>query len=73
MPDPVPSPPPAPIGINKSVAAVAAGSLATIVIYIVNAIFKKYGMDSLPAEITAAIQTLITTAAVYYTPHGGAT
>lgn len=52
-------------GFGKSVAAVGAGSLSVIVVYIVNQMI----VHPLPAEITAAIQTLITTLAVYLTPH----
>ena len=61
--------PPGPIGLGKSMAAVAAGALSTIIIYILDMILKKEGMDALPAGIEAAVQTLITTVAVYITPH----
>lgn len=62
-------PGPPPVGMGKSVAAIVAGSLSTIVLYIVNSILAHYGAAPLPSEIVAAVQTLITTAAVYWTPH----
>ena len=65
----VPAPPPGPIGLGKSMAAVAAGALSTILIYIIDAILKAKGADALPAGIEAAVQTLVTTAAVYFVPH----
>lgn len=55
------------IGANKSLAAGAAGAAMIIVAYIVNEVFKV----QLPAEVIAAGQTLVTLAAVYFTPHGG--
>lgn len=58
MPDPTP-------GAAKSVAAIAAGALATIVVYVVDQVTGK----TLPPEIVAAVQTLVTTAAVYFVPH----
>jgi len=58
-------------GYGKSIAAVLAGSGSTIVVYIINQVLAKYSMPPLPAEITAAIQTLLTTGAVYYSPQGG--
>ncbi|HYM33428.1 MAG TPA: hypothetical protein VEU47_19165 [Candidatus Cybelea sp.] len=59
----------APIGNNKAYAAIAAGALSTIVIYVVDQFLKS----PLPPEICAAVQTLLSTAAVYLTPHGGST
>lgn len=58
MADPTP-------GAAKSVAAVAAGALATIVVYVIDQMSGK----TLPPEIVAAAQTLITTVAVFFTPH----
>lgn len=52
-------------GVAKSVAAVAAGALATIVVYVIDQVTGK----TLPPEIVAAAQTLITTLAVFFTPH----
>ena len=58
--------PPAPnIGFGKSVAAVVAGAATPGVVDLIN----QFMPQPLPAEITDAIQTLITAAAVYYTPH----
>jgi hypothetical protein len=60
--------PPTPtVGVNKAVGAVLAGALSTIVIYLLN----RYVQPPLPAEIGQAIQTILTTAVVYYVPHGG--
>lgn len=61
-------PSPAPTtGSGKAVAAVIAGSLATIIVYIVDQFLKT----PLPTEIVAAVQTLFTAGAVYIVPHGG--
>jgi len=65
MPDPAP-----PTGYNKSIAAVAAGALSTLLIYITDGILKANGIDALPPAIESAVQTLVTTAAVFLTPHG---
>ena len=67
MADPAPLPPPQ--GYGKSLAAIAAGAVSTIVIYIIDAVLKAKGIGALPADIVAAVQTLITTGAVYLTPH----
>lgn len=53
------------IGYGKSIAAVAAGAVSTLVIYIIQGMIGH----SLPADVAAAVQTLITTGAVYLTPH----
>ena len=52
-------------GYGKSLAAVIAGAVSTIVIW---ALKMKMGPDQVPADIAGAIQTLITTGAVYFTP-----
>lgn len=52
-------------GYGKSVAAVASGALATIVIWVVD----QFLPTPMPPEISAAVQTLFTTAAVFLTPH----
>ena len=52
-------------------AAVAAGALATIVVWVVDQLLPA----PMPAEISAAVQTLFTAGAVFFTPHdfgGGA-
>jgi hypothetical protein len=54
-------------GKGKLVAASLAGAVALVVIYILNTALKI----SLPPEICAAIQTIFTSGAVYFTPHGG--
>ena len=53
------------VGSGKSIAAIAAGALSTIIIYIINQVTGH----PLPAEICAAVQTLVMTAAVWATPH----
>lgn len=69
MPDPA-QPPlnPPPTGSNKAIASIASGAASVIVVYIVNQVIPH----PLPAEIVAAVQTLLTTLAVWLTPHGGA-
>jgi hypothetical protein len=66
---PKPSEPPpvtaASVGYGKSLAAVFAGAVSTIVIWVLK---MKMGADQVPAEIAGAIQTLITTGAVFFTP-----
>ncbi len=64
----IPAPPSAPIGNGKAYAAVIGGAATTIVVYILN----QFLPQPLPAEIAGAIQTLIVTGSVYFTPHGGA-
>ena len=63
---------PASPGNNKSIAAIAAGALSTILIYAINLILQSYGNAPLPQEIVAATQTLLTAGAVFFTPHGSA-
>lgn len=53
------------IGYGKSIAAVLAGAVATIAIYIV----EQWSGHPLPAEITNSIQTVFTAGAVFLTPH----
>ena len=65
----IPPAAPAPAGGNlKAYAATAAGSLSTILVYVVD----QFMPHPLPPEIVAAVQTLVTVAAVYFTPHGAA-
>ena len=66
MADPTP-------GMAKAGAAVVAGALSTIVVYVLDT-YVVGAAHQLPAEIVGAIQTLITGAAVFFTPHkfGGA-
>lgn len=52
-------------GYGKSVAAVAAGAISTIGGYA----FQQATGHPLPAEIVGSVQTLLTLAAVYFTPH----
>lgn len=54
-------------GNTKFTAAIIAGAISTIVIYILNTYVLKSG--GLPEQIDQSIQTLITAAAVYYAPH----
>lgn len=65
-----PGPPPV-VGIGKATAATAAGALSIILVWVVNQVLQAKGLTVLPAEIVAAVQTLVTVAAVYFTPHGG--
>lgn len=58
MPDPTP-------GVSKSVAAVAAGALSTIIAWAI----EQVTGHPLPAEIVGSAQTLLTLGAVYFTPH----
>ena len=60
------SPPPAPVGNNKAYAAVAAGAITTILVYCLSLAHIVP-----PDPVVGAAQTLITLAAVYFTPHGG--
>lgn len=57
-----------PTGNGKVLAAGASGAVMTIIAYALHAAFHL----DLPGEVLAAGQTLITGAAVYFTPHGGA-
>jgi len=52
-------------GYGKSLAAVFAGAVSTIVIWVLK---MKIGADQVPADIAGAIQTVITTGAVFFTP-----
>ena len=52
------------IGYGKSIAAGVAGAVATIAIYVI----EQWSGHALPAEITTAIQTVITVGAVFVTP-----
>lgn len=53
------------VGSGKAFGAVIGGAFATIVIYVIQQITKQ----PLPADISAAVQTLVVTAIVYFTPH----
>ena len=60
--------PPNPVmGNNKAVAAVLSGAVCTIAVYIIDQFLKT----PLPAEIVAALQTIVTTGLVWFVPHGG--
>lgn len=54
-------------GNNKAIATVLAGAGATILVYIID----QFTPHPLPPEIVAALQTLLSGAACYFTPHGG--
>lgn len=54
-----------PTGSGKAIGAVVGGALYTIIVYLIQAIAHV----TLPAEVSAAIQTLVVTACVYFTPH----
>jgi len=61
MADPTP-------GVAKTVASALAGALTIILVYL----FDTYVADSghqLPNEVVGALQTLIVSAAVFFTPH----
>lgn len=53
------------IGPNKAIAAGMAGAVATIMIYVIDQFLKV----PLPPEICAAVQTVVVTGFVYFTPH----
>jgi hypothetical protein len=53
------------IGYGKTVASGAVGGLTIIVVYVI----EQLTGHRLPTEITAAVQTVLTTAAVYFTHH----
>lgn len=61
-----------PVGNNKAYAAIAAGAASTILVWGIDLVLGHYSIPSMPAEIVAAVQTLLSTAAVYFTPHGSA-
>jgi hypothetical protein len=52
-------------GYSKFSAAILAGSLTTIVVYVCHVAFNL----TLPTEVTEAIQTLVVGGAVWFTPH----
>ncbi len=54
------------MGSNKAIAAAIGGALATIVIWALN---RYLPPPPIPAEITAAIQTIIVTGLVWFIPH----
>lgn len=54
------------LGNNKAIAAVLGGALSTIVVYLI----EKITHQPLPADISAAMQTVVVTALVWLVPHG---
>lgn len=62
------APQPPQVGSNKTVAAVIAGSVTTLVLY-----GLSLAKITPPDAVATAFQTLITALAVYLTPHGGTT
>lgn len=63
------TPPPGQNGYGKSAAAVVAGSGCTLLVLIVDYVLTAYGKPPIPAELTSALTTFVTTAAVFFTPH----
>lgn len=59
------NPVPQPQGSGKAFGAVIGGALATIVIYVIQTVTKQ----PLPADIAAAVQTIIVAGIVYVVPH----
>jgi hypothetical protein len=58
MTDPTP-------GNAKAIGAVLAGAFATILVYVLD----QFLTTPLPADIVAAVQTVLTVGVVYFTPH----
>jgi ABC-type branched-subunit amino acid transport system permease subunit len=52
-------------GPGKAVGAIIGGALYTIIVYLITAALHV----TLPSEVSSAIQTLVVTACVYFTPH----
>ena len=63
---PTPAPPPGPLGNNKTIGAVVAGAITTLLVY-----GLSLAHITPPPEVVGAIQTLIIAATVYIVPHGG--
>lgn len=55
------------IGNNKAIASGIAGAVTIVAVYVIN----QFMTSPLPPEIVAAVQTIVTTAIVWYVPHGG--
>ncbi len=58
---------PSNVGPNKAIASGIAGAIITVALYIVNLAWHV----TVPAEVAAALTTLVGTALVYIVPHGG--
>lgn len=54
-------------GVAKAGAAIIGGSVATILIWVLNTYVLPGG--GMPEQIDQAIQVLVTATAVYFTPH----
>ena len=52
-------------GVAKTVGAMLAGAITVIAVYVID----QFLPHPLPAEVTAAIQTVFTVGVVYFTPH----
>lgn len=52
---------------NKAVAASLAGGVAIIIAWALN----QFGHVQLPQEVVAALTTILTAGATYFTPHEG--
>lgn len=61
-----PDPSPVSQGSGKAIASVVGGAVSVILLYLINRFIPP---PPLPDYIDGAIQTLIVTAATYYTPH----
>jgi ABC-type branched-subunit amino acid transport system permease subunit len=59
------APAPAAAGSGKAVGAILGGALYTIIVYAISTALHI----TLPSEVSSAIQTLVVTACVYWTPH----
>ena len=55
-------------GSNKALASMFGGAVAVVLIYAIDQFVKT----PLPAEICAAVQTIVITLLVYFVPHGKA-
>lgn len=56
-----------PIGNNKAIASGLAGAVTVVILWVIT----TFGHVQVPAEVGAAIATIIGTALVYFVPHGG--
>ncbi len=60
-------PAPAPLGNNKTYAAALAGAVTVVASWAI----VTFTHVTLPPEVVAAVQTILTIGGVYFTPHGG--
>ena len=52
-------------GYGKAIAATLAGALATIIVFVIDQVIHS----TLPPDIVAAVQTVVTTVTVLVVPH----